>query len=70
MSSFYENLGIVLILLFIVLIILLPFIATVVVGIAIANMLHFTGLTWWCFLVLFWFVVSSLCGLGLKINSD
>ena len=48
-----EELGIVGI---IILILLIPFLVTIIVGIAIANMLGFTGITWWAFVILFYLI--------------
>lgn len=43
----------------IIFLILLPLIVTVVIGIAFANKLGFNGLTWWCFVILFYLVVTA-----------
>ena len=43
-----------------ILVLLIPFILVVIVGIGFANLLGFTGLTWWAFLILFYLVVSGL----------
>jgi len=45
-----------------VFIILLPVIITVIVGVAFANMLGFSGLTWWAFVILFYIVMMGLMG--------
>jgi hypothetical protein len=52
--------GIVVIILFII---LLPLIATIIVGIAFANILGFTGITWWAFLIVFYLIVSGIISL-------
>lgn len=41
---------------------LLPLIATIIVGIAFANMLGFTGIYWWAFVILFYIIISSIIG--------
>lgn len=46
----------------IILIILLPIILTIIVGIGFANMLGFTGIFWWAFVILFYLVVSAILG--------
>lgn len=61
------DLGFVGIILFIILIlILLPAIATILVGIGFANMFGFTGLTWWAFLIIFYLVISAILGVCVK----
>ena len=52
-----EELGIVGI---IILILLIPFLVTIIVGIAIANMLGFTGITWWAFVILFYLIIGAI----------
>lgn len=59
--------GIIFAILMICLIIILPTIATIIVGMWIANQLGLTGIVWWSFLILFWLIVSSLLSrLGTK----
>lgn len=57
-----EELGIIGIIGLIILIILLPLIITIIVGIAFANLLGFTGLYWWCFVILFYLIVTAILG--------
>ena len=52
--------GIVVIILFII---LLPLVATIIVGIAFANILGFTGITWWAFLIVFYLIISGIMSL-------
>lgn len=56
------NLGIIGIILLIILVLLLPLILTILVGIAFANMLGFTGIYWWAFVILFYIIISGLLG--------
>lgn len=56
------NLGIIGIILLIILVLLLPLILTILVGIAFANMLGFTGIYWWAFVILFYIVISAILG--------
>lgn len=57
------ELGVVGVVLFaIVCLILLPVIITVLVGCAFANKLGFSGLTWWAFVILFYFIISAILG--------
>jgi len=55
----FGLLGVVFIIIFLL---LLPFIVTLIVGVAFANMLGFTGLTWWAFVILFYLVISGILG--------
>lgn len=57
-----RELGIGSLMLLISIVILLPFILTIIVGIAFANMLGFTGITWWAFVILFYIVISAILG--------
>lgn len=60
------NLGILGIILLIIIVVFLPLILTIIVGVAFANMLGFTGIYWWAFVILFYLVVGSILGaLGL-----
>ena len=63
MLNLFEIAGIAGVLLLIIVLILLPIIVTFVVGIAFANLLGFTGLTWWCFIILFYIIISGILGL-------
>lgn len=57
-----EELGILGLLALIIFIILLPIAITVIVGIALANMLGFAGITWWAFVILFYLVIMAILG--------
>lgn len=57
-----TELGILGIILLIVLILLLPLILTIIVGVAFANMLGFTGIFWWAFVILFFIVIGAVLG--------
>lgn len=41
-------------------IILLPLVLVYIVGSAFASYFGFTGLTWWAFMILFYFVISGV----------
>lgn len=57
------DLGIMGIVIFVILcLILLPVVLTLIVGVAFANMLGFSGLTWWAFVILFYFIISAIFG--------
>ena len=60
MFDFLIGLGAIGIILLIIILILLPFIATIIVGAAIANMLGFTGIVWWCFMIIFYLVTTAI----------
>lgn len=44
-------------------IILLPFVCTVVLGTFLATSLGFTGLVWWAFVILFYLIIMGILGL-------
>ena len=61
------DLGLLGIIVFIVVcLIFIPVIATIIVGIGFANLLGFTGLTWWAFLIIFYLVISAVLGVCVK----
>ena len=66
MFDFFIGLGLIGILILICLLIVLPLFVTVVVGVALANIIGLTGLGWWCFVVLFYIVVTSIIGAGTR----
>ena len=66
MLNLFEVLGVGSIIAIIIIIILLPIVITFLVGIAFANMLGFTGIYWWAFIILFYLVVTSILGLLAK----
>ena len=43
-----------------IIIALISTVATIIVGIAIANFLGLSGVLWWAFLIVFWCVISSI----------
>lgn len=57
-----EELGIISIILLIGLILLIPFIATIIVGIGLANIIGFTGIYWWAFVILFYIIIAAILG--------
>lgn len=62
MLGFLGNLGIMGIVLLIILIFLIPFIVTIIVGVGLANLIGFTGIFWWAFVILFYIVIASILG--------
>ena len=62
MLGLLGNLGIMGIILLIILIFLVPFIVTIIVGIGLANLMGFTGVFWWAFVILFYIVIASILG--------
>lgn len=44
----------------IIFLICLPSILTIIVGIGFANILGFTGLTWWAFIGLFYIIIMAI----------
>lgn len=62
MLELLGNSGIMGIILLIILILLIPFIVTIIVGIGLANLMGFTGVFWWAFVILFYIVIASILG--------
>lgn len=58
-----EEMGIIGILMIIIILIFVPLICTVILGVTFANMLGFTGLSWWAFVVMFYIILMGLLGL-------
>lgn len=55
-----TEIGAIGIIVLVILALLIPFILVVIVGIGFANLLGFTGLTWWAFIILFYLVISGI----------
>lgn len=60
--DFLKELGMLGIILMVMFLLLIPFILTIVVGVALANVLGFTGILWWAFVILFYLIVGSILG--------
>lgn len=56
------GIGILGIILFIFVLILLPFICTIVLGTYLATIFGLTGLVWWAFVILFYMIVMGILG--------
>lgn len=61
------GIGVIGIILFILVLALLPFVCTIVLGTYIATMLGLTGLVWWSFVIIFYLVIAGLLGLMARI---
>lgn len=57
------GMGIVGLILLILIVLFIPLIATIILGVFVANMLGLTGIVWWAFLVVFYIIVMGLIGL-------
>jgi len=55
--------GVMGIILFILVLALLPFICTIVLGTYLATTLGLTGIVWWSFVILFYLLIAGLFGL-------
>ena len=55
--------GIIGIILFILVLVLLPFICTIILGTYLATALGLTGWVWWSFVILFYLLIAGLLGL-------
>ena len=58
-----EELGVIGFIILILIIILIPFLCTIILGVAFANMLGLTGITWWAFVIIFYLVIMGILGL-------
>lgn len=67
--DFLKGLGVIGVLLTVMCLILLPLVMTVIVGVAIANLLGFTGILWWAFVILFYLVIGSIISTGTRKTS-
>lgn len=55
-----KDLGIIGFIIFLIIVGLIPIVATILVGTAFATMLGFTGILWWAFVILFWLVITAI----------
>ena len=49
-------------LILLIIIVLIPLVVTLLVGIAFANLLGFTGIFWWAFVIFFYLIISAILG--------
>lgn len=56
------DLGIVGIAILLAIALVLPLLLTFIVGIGFANLLGFTGIYWWAFVILFYIVIGAILG--------
>ena len=54
----------------VLIVILIPFVATVVLGVYIAGALGLTGIVWWAFVILFYLVVMGLLGALNRLGNE
>lgn len=57
------GIGVIGIILFVLVLALLPFICTIVLGTYLATTLGLTGLVWWSFVIIFYLIIAGLLGL-------
>ena len=57
------GIGIIGVILFILILALLPFICTIILGTYLATTLGLTGLVWWSFVIIFYLIIAGLLGL-------
>lgn len=62
MLGLLEGAGILGVIIFIILLLFVPLIVTILVGIGFANLLGFTGIFWWAFVILFYLIISTILG--------
>ena len=56
------GIGVIGIILFILVLALLPFICTIVLGTYLATMFSLNGIVWWAFVILFYIVIIGIIG--------
>lgn len=56
------GIGVVGIILFILVLALLPFVCTIVLGTYLATLFGLTGIVWWAFVILFYIVIIGILG--------
>lgn len=54
--------GVIGIILFILVLVLLPFICTIVLGTYLATFFGLNGLVWWAFVILFYIIIIGIIG--------
>lgn len=57
------GIGVIGIILFVLVLALLPFICTIVLGTYLATTLGLTGWVWWSFVIIFYIIIAGLLGL-------
>lgn len=61
------GIGVMGIILFILVLAVLPFICTIILGTYLATALGLTGWVWWSFVIVFYFIIAGLLGLMARI---
>lgn len=61
------GIGVLGIILFILVLALVPFVCTIILGTYLATILGLTGLVWWSFVIIFYLVIAGLLGLITRI---
>lgn len=61
------GIGVLGIILFILVLVLLPFVCTIILGTYLATTLGLTGLVWWSFVIIFYLIIAGLLGLIARI---
>jgi hypothetical protein len=69
MSDWLEVIGVSGLIVIGLFLVLLPLICTIVLGTYIATMLGLTGLVWWCFVILFWMILSGFMAMINRIGA-
>lgn len=59
--------GVIGIILVILVLALVPFVCTIILGTYLATALGLTGLVWWSFVIIFYFIIAGLLGLMARI---
>lgn len=56
------GLGVIGLILFAIMILLLPLICTIILGTYFATALGLSGLVWWAFVIIFYFIITGILG--------
>lgn len=56
------GIGVIGIILFILVLVLLPFVCTIVLGTYLATFFGLNGLVWWAFVILFYIIIIGIIG--------
>ena len=69
MSDWLEVIGVSGLIVIGLFLVLLPLICTIVLGTYIATAIGLSGLVWWCFVILFWMILSGFIAMINRIGA-
>lgn len=62
LEGFLAGLGAFALIVLILIILLIPFICTIILGTYFATTLGLTGLVWWAFVIIFYLIIAGILG--------